>query len=598
MPKKGNKRIPDEWLLFARDQAAYIHRSHEIADAIVAEALNELNVTSAKQKKRLFANANHPVRIYLQKLNLLQHLVFLFSERYERRQEVIAPSSITEPDLIVRYLAFIVRKASRRNSLYGVTGICRFIYRYSLSDLRKIHDALVDDPDRLKTDDDFRNYRKKMRDMLIRRFSSYLRIEHMQKGREKHFYLRKDQHNLALWQLIAGSLDAFKPWCTECLPADFNPYEDKQTVFGHYDEHVCELKRLHALIHQDCFKILTVTAKCDEPSSRLGIPQFFFANSSPDNLLLDSSNSQWGLRGGEEGSSLQPTNEALETLRRISLKQDEKLAKFVPKGTISIRVDDREVARLNLAENRQVRLSVSDEDAELIELVDDSEQLVLAAHVLDDEVWQSPTREYRYEVRHSHGPRIVFNLTRVAPGGTVNKHLLIDVTYKRERLAQFCFFLKRRVAGWMSALGLVLAQWVEGSVPFRRRAAFVSIRMPSVILVSFALVVVLVFGIRPLLLNHKSPPSNAAAILLTNSASPVLSKPHYPANLEPHPETKPAVFSKAIRDENQYRAKSRAESNTRAADSSVPAEILATSYQLNKQPTTSSRTKENGCTFQ
>jgi hypothetical protein len=458
MFRKSRKEIPDKWRLLARDQAAYIHRSYEIADEIVDEALDELNVTATNQKKRLFyKGAKHRTCIYLERLHLLQHLVFRKSERWEKGQEIIVPALITERDLIVRYLAFIVRKTLHRNSLYGVTGICRFICNYRLTEMRAVHDRLAD-PERLKTDEEFRKYREKLREMIQKRFSKYLRFEDLGKGREKHFYLIENQNDSALWELVEESLDVFKPWETECIPADFYLQENTQSTFDHFDEHLRELKRLHALIHQDCFEVLTVTANCAAPSSRLGIPQFFFSNSSSGHLPPDPSNSQGEMRDGIVSSGLNTSDKALEKLQIESVKRNQKLARFDPKNTILIRVDDQEVARLNLSQTHQARFSITDEDSEIIELVDEAEQLILAAHLLGDEVWQSSAEESCYEVRHPHGPRILFNLQRLETAGTDNSHLSVVVTYKEARFSQFWFFLKQSATNRLSALKLRFAK--------------------------------------------------------------------------------------------------------------------------------------------
>jgi len=429
MPKKANRGIPTEWVLLALNQAAYVHRSDEIAYEVVKEALRRLKVRSTEQKKRLFAKTNHPARNYLNDIHLFQHLVFLFSERYETTQELTAPASITEFDLIVRYIGFIVRKSLRRNSLYGVTGICRFICRYELKDVREIHEALIDDPDGFKTDDDFRNNRKKMRDMIFERFSKYLHIANAEKGREKHFVLRDDQNNLALWLLIAKSLDSFKPWKTRCLPSNFFANNEKEN-----QEQLGEIERLHTLTHQDCFASLTSTLRCDEPRVRLGIPQFFFNNSGALNAF-PGANTLDGDRSAQSRAMLSE-------LRILSSDLDKRLASFA-ETTLSIKLDGKEVAGLKLDETNHARFTISDKNAELIEVVDENGQVVLAAHLLDEEIWESSKRKSSYIVKHKHGPKIVFDFERVRDVAGVNKELCVEVAYKNARLARLWLLLRR-----------------------------------------------------------------------------------------------------------------------------------------------------------
>lgn len=285
------KEIPPEWYSLALKQVKYIHRNDEIADKIILEAWNCLKVRSKKQSKRLFPKPRRPARIYLEDMHLFQHLVFICSESVESTQEVLVPASIDESDLIVRYIGFIVRKSLRRNSFYGVTGICRFICRYELDDIRDIHDALFDDLEKVSSDAEYRRIRKIIREMILKRFSKYLRLEENRKGAEKHFQLRENQTDLSLWQLVEESLDSFKPWKIECIPHNFNPKDHNRNAFSHATEHDREMMRLHVLIHQDCFRILTDGLGCPPPNSRLGIPRFFAASSTPNEQLQGPSNS-------------------------------------------------------------------------------------------------------------------------------------------------------------------------------------------------------------------------------------------------------------------------------------------------------------------
>jgi hypothetical protein len=486
MRRRSNKEIPDEWLLLALNQADRIHSRKEVAHKIVCKASSLLSVNSRKQSKRLFAKTKHPKRIYLTELHLFQYLVFSISERYEEQQEVDTPDLITELDLIVRYIAFIVRQ-SFRNSFYCVTGVCRFICRYEFHDVRGIYEKLIDS-ERWKNDDDYRKNRKKMRDMIFKRFSRYLRLEETRNGMEKHFQLREDQNDLSLWQLIANSLDSFKPWQTECIPPGFNLRGKEQTTIRHRTEHVSEIKRIHTLLHQDCLKTLTDAVPCANPNFSLGVPQFFAATSLPKIPLQGPPDSYPMPSDSNDHGDTQVTQQRLEAVRRALTEHSEKLARFLPEGLLTVKLDGKDVASLNLDATNRVQFTVNDDGAELIEIVSEKDQLFLGAHLLDEETWQSPNREHAYFVRHPTGPKIIFTLRRIENGDARNHQLSVVVTYKKGALAPFVVFLEQAMAGRLSTLKLAPAYCIEYLSSSRLRAPVLAAgRSSRLVLISLAM---------------------------------------------------------------------------------------------------------------
>jgi hypothetical protein len=466
MPK--NKTIPDEWMLFALKQAACIHRQDEVIQEIVGKAICELRYTSRQQKKRRFAKTKKPARIYLDDIHVLQRLVFLLSEPHEKAQETYAQNSISERELIIRYLAFIVRKIMRRNFLYGVTGVCRFICNYKSHDVREIYQILLDEPhpdkpDRFKTEDEFRQNRQKMRDMIFKRFQKHLRIQETRNGKERHFLLRQNQNDLSLIRLIKKSLDVFKPWRTECLP----------DIFRQPDEHRREIGRLHALIHPDCFSALTTVLQVDAPDTRLGIPQFFFVKpfSTTPSTASDSnggSSTPFG-SSGDDSSNAASQEQMLEVLRKRLAEHAEKLERFFPEGMLTIKIDGKDTADFNLDVTNRVQFTVDNEEAERIEIVAQSEQLALAIHLLDDEVWHSQTRKCFYTVRHENGAKITFMFRLIENVDPEKNKLSVTVTYKETRPGRYLALLWRRlrirILSWKPVIELSpeMQQTIEGN---------------------------------------------------------------------------------------------------------------------------------------
>jgi hypothetical protein len=518
MPKRGYKEIEDEWLLLAINQAECIHSRKEIANKIVWEASYELTVTSKKQGKRKSPKIKEPKLIYLTELHLFQRLVFSISETKEKEQEVNSPASITELDLIVRYIAFIV-SLSFRNSFYGVTGVCRFIYRYKFGDVREIHSKLLGDPDRYKNDDNYRTNRKMTREMIFERFSKYLRYEENHNGAEKHFQLRDDQDDLSLWQLITSSLNSFKPWQTECVPCDF---KQDEAAFKDPNENVNEINRLHTLIHQDCLKTLTDEVPCAHPNASLGIPRFFAATSTSNGSFQEPSSAQTMPYPHDDQYNAHASGQRLEVLRRALAEQAEKLAKFIPEGALIVKVDGKDVASLNLDETNRVQFTVDDERAELIKIVSEKDQLVLGVHLLDEEVWQSPKREHTYVVRHHTGPRIVFRVRRTANAGG-NDLLSVVVTYEKARLAQSFVFLKQWLADALATFKLATVDSFAHLLPSKSRAPLIAIESSSrLVLVSLLTLVALLPLTLFLLLGPSSFRLNVETARETNANSIVL----------------------------------------------------------------------------
>jgi hypothetical protein len=519
MPRFSRKRIPDEWRLLAVKQASCIHREDEVVQDIVREAVCRLSVNSAQQRKRLFAHSQKPTRIFLKDLHILQYLVFYFSETREKAQEAYAPpSSISERDMITRYLASIVRKILKRNSLYAVTGVCRFIFNYPLKDVREIHGAIIDEPDRYRTDDDFRNNKNRMREMIFARFSKHLRLEESRQGQEKHFQLRRDQNDSSLLRLIERNLDAFKPWLTECSYGDFNQHEEWRNMHPHDDEQASETRRLHTLIHPDCLMKLTDRLGFGAPNAKLGIPQFFSIKSNgevaPDGGPAGPPNSS--ARGGDDGrgddsgrASLRDQEEGV--LKKVLSEQAEKLDRFKPEGVLKVKIDHNDVATFDLDATNRVEFIVDNEEAELIEVVAEKEKLVLGVHLLDTEVWKSNGGTYSYVARPSYGTKVLFALKGITNANTGGNQLIVTVTYRQIILKRFLLQLWWRLKDQLGNRREVIKSSFR-SPPTKDFAPIVGISFLHFIpiLIITAVVGHFVFTSSFMQMHRSSPPSDSA----------------------------------------------------------------------------------------
>ena len=501
MSRFTRKGIPDEWMLLAMNQASYIHCQSETAREVVWEAVGRLRVTSAKQKKRLLHFCCQPTRIFLDDIHILQYLVFLASETQEKAQEAFAPDLISERDMIIRYLAFIVRKALRRNSMYGVTGVCRFIWSYPLRMVREIHSALLD-PDRYKTDDDFRRNKCNFADMIFTRFSKNLRVEDSRKGQEKHFKLRSNQSDWIL-RLVKRSLECYTPWHTNCLPPGFNPYEQAEAAAPNQNEHKAEIGRLHTLIDPSCLRKVTDALGFDVPDTKLAIPHFFNVKPDDDDHTGGCGSQEGGDNddSGDDNGDPSLRDQNLAALRNMLAEQSEKLDKFVPEGVLTIKANNKEVACLELNVTNRAQFIVDDRETEVIEIIAQPEPLTLAVHLLDDEMWKSGAKS-SYVVRPNAGTKLTFLLKRVEDADTGQPQLLVTVTCRELVLRRSLFSLWRGLKNCFSSC----KKTIESIIRFLS---------PPKLVLSAAIILIAIaslFGFGLSIGHHSSLPADAADV--------------------------------------------------------------------------------------
>src|SRR5262245_282407 len=125
-----------ETLIRAFRLAYFIHRDRHSALLIAMGALSKLEVTAVAQDKRLYytpttrttGDAARPHRtrtkVAMSELHLLQRLVYVESETYEKKDEERGQDSrLDEEDMIIRFIKHLVRITTRRNSFYVALGL-------------------------------------------------------------------------------------------------------------------------------------------------------------------------------------------------------------------------------------------------------------------------------------------------------------------------------------------------------------------------------------------------------------------------------------------------------------------------------------------
>lgn len=226
-----------------------------------------------EQRLKGFARSN----IKLERIHRLQCLVFEESEAVEKEQEARhAGVPLDQEDMIVRYVAYLVRTTMEKSSFYVHLGLCRFVYTYNAKETEELYRFLIQEsPNRGKDGVYFRRRKAVIKEDLWSRFGNCLNPVTGERNEE---YFERIPEPEKHSDLLNDCLGEFQPWEVMCcLPERFNDNDKLPWLYfdSQYedDSHV-ELKRIHSLLHPDCFVKLVRAKRYDEPSRRLGLPQF------------------------------------------------------------------------------------------------------------------------------------------------------------------------------------------------------------------------------------------------------------------------------------------------------------------------------------
>ena len=155
-------RVSTEQVLNKAYRLAYfLHQDKSMAIRIVAAATLKLNVAMAVQSKRLYyvpvgrfsrgeSRRTDGIRnkALFSDLHLLQRLVYVESEPYERQKEraaQVTPPGVhaagdpaSEEDLLVYFMKHLVRITTKRNAFYVTLGVSRLLHSYSTVETMEI----------------------------------------------------------------------------------------------------------------------------------------------------------------------------------------------------------------------------------------------------------------------------------------------------------------------------------------------------------------------------------------------------------------------------------------------------------------------------
>jgi hypothetical protein len=367
--------------------AYFIHRERRIAVEIATRALNKLQLAATAQGKRLYyrltgrADARKArSKVSMGEPHLLQRLIYIESEEYERRKEAASldpqAHSETTParhsDLVVYFIKHLIRITTRRNSFYVTLGLSRLLYNYTTAETMELYNVVVQNPDRVHDDYYYRSRKGVLMNELKERFGDLIEVNRSARGEQRW---RAGANHSEHFDLAAECLRQFTPWSTPCVvPPALDPLTDTIVELNfegrHPDEeHEVEVNRIHAAMHPECFARLTAANRFAPPQDRLELPHFFIADGADD-------------RDGDSRTPPKLSQEELEAINGL-LAQEAMRRKSASAGLLRVLVDGVERAEIT-AMSETARFKV-DENAELLEVydADASGPLLLATHVLN-----------------------------------------------------------------------------------------------------------------------------------------------------------------------------------------------------------------------
>jgi len=428
----------------AHGLAFFLHPDPDLSFRIALEAVARLEVTAKRQTRR---RSYLPVgrrraggvkapgsryRVSLERRQLLQLLVLIASEPFERDQEERPTELPDARDMAVRFVAYLVRICLGRNSFHTALGIGRVLHDYSTEDVTGLFDLLSQDPDRFPDADYLRERKRVLLEQLRQRFGAHVRTRRGRRGEER---LEAQEPTARLAALVGRTLDACTPWGSECsLPERFDPLGEEIPALrfdaGDPDrEHPVEVRRIHALLHPPCLERLTGALGLDAPARRLAVPRFFHVRA--------------GDGGGERRPGSAPPSGS--TLSGMSRELERRAARRagLEVGWLSVRVDGGEVLRWHPVRQSRARLAI-DPEAERVEIwaIEGGDETLLALYLVDHGGLVG--QEGPASIRLEGGQSIGFALARAAGAG--DRALTLEVSYRESRAGRAAALWLRRLA--------------------------------------------------------------------------------------------------------------------------------------------------------
>jgi hypothetical protein len=523
-------KSPDEMIKQAFKLAYFILDNKTEAISVVREALSKLEVAAAAQGKRLYylptrralwqraKHANGRTKVSLSNLHLLQRLIYVESEPFERARER-APHALQDEDLLIHFIKHLIRISIKRNSFYVALGISRLLHNYSTNETMEIYNVVVQDPDRVKDDYYYRSRKSRLLQEIKERFDEFVNVCRGSRGEERFQTLNEAGQFV---ELVAECLTQFSPWRTTCsIQRRYDPTMDEIPALSsahQSEEDKVEINRIHAVVHPNCYELLTTSLKLDPPARRLSVPHFNLPNGK-NNMS----------RPNDKPRRPAPPldGDEVAALKRILSEQSAR-RKATHATLLSIVVDKMERARLDLQTAGTINFAVNDRD-ELVEVraLDDREWILLATHLLGGGS-NDTAGPAKSEIMLEGGQRLTFKLSPARSEAGEDSQALMSISYHETEWSKAAALFWRR-----------MMRRITGEGSFEQRPSSLPIK-----LVFSALILILCVGTFALYIfrstrdpntvnlasNKQQPSVNQAssdfAAMSTNKSLPDASKPY------------------------------------------------------------------------
>jgi hypothetical protein len=442
----------DEIIQQAFALSYFILGDERAATFVVREALGKLQVAAAAQVKRLYYTptrrtlwqrskpAGVRTKVSLSDLHLLQRLIYVESEPFERAREQ-RREALREGDLLVHFVKHLIRISIKRNSFYVALGVSRLLHDYTTGETMEIYNVVVQDPERVKDDYYYRSRKGRLLQEIKERFDDLVSVFRAQRGEER-FQTSDSPDEFA--ELVNECLRQFSPWQTPCpIPHRYDPITDEIPTLSSAhqgDEDKAEISRIHAVVHPDCYELLTSSLKLEPPALRLSVPRFNLPNGKNDmSGPKDKPRTPAPLLDGEE----------LAALKRMLSEQSAR-RKATHATLLSVVVDNVERARLDLELSGSVIFALEDGD-ELVEVraLEGGEPTLLASHLLSGEPGANADAESHIVLEG--GQKLTFKLSHARVGlseaAAVDKapRAFLNVSYSESEWPSAASLFRRRL---------------------------------------------------------------------------------------------------------------------------------------------------------
>jgi hypothetical protein len=283
MSQKSNKK---EMLLRAYELAYFLYGDKRCAMNVAIDAMDYIEAAANRQDKRFHYSGKRRYKVSFTDLQLLQWLVYLSSDSYEKKCEAESSYQKSEERMLTHFIKYLVLITTRLNSFHVSLGVSRILCDYTTPESSDIYNVVVQDPDRVPDDSYSRARKKALMDQIKKRFGDLLVLVRGKYGEERFFSPGNLEEQV---DLVQECLRRFIPWGTDhVIPDGYDPMrcELMGLAFVESDpdtEHLTEISRMHAVLDPNCFERLTAGLGFEPPLKRFSVPHFFASQTGVDN---------------------------------------------------------------------------------------------------------------------------------------------------------------------------------------------------------------------------------------------------------------------------------------------------------------------------